>query len=67
MNVVGSQHLPVITEQEFYSHIEDDFQTRYGNPLCVLAANGRKYVCMTIELYERLKAQMEGIGDEPQF
>lgn len=47
--------LPTISEREFCDHIEDeDFALRYGNPVCICADDNRKYVCMTIELYDRL-------------
>ncbi len=47
--------LPMITEKEFCEHIEDDdFPIRYGNPICIWTEDNRKYVCMTIELYNRL-------------
>lgn len=45
----------VITQQEFYSHIEDDdFLYKYGNPVAIQAEDGSILVCMAIEYYERM-------------
>ena len=56
--------LPMISEKEFCEHIEDDdFPIRYGNPVCILTEDHREYVCMTMELYNRImemKAYLDG-------
>ena len=68
MYLTEANYLPMITEEEFCDHIEDDnFPECYGNPVCVVAADGRKFVCMTIELYERMTAKKQGNNDEPQL
>ena len=52
--------LPIISEQEFCEHIEDeDFPIRYGNPVCIHTNDGQLLVCMTYELYERLLERKE--------
>lgn len=48
-------NINVITQQEFFSHIEDDdFLHRYGNPVAIQAEDGSILVCMAIEYYEHM-------------
>ena len=57
--------LPTITEKEFCEHIEDDdFAIRYGNPVCICTEDRRKYICMTIELYDRLATGTEYCSED---
>lgn len=45
----------VISQQEFYSHIEDDdFLCKYGNPVAIQAEDGSILVCMAIVYYKRM-------------
>ena len=60
--------LPAISAEEFAEHIEEeDFFLRYGNPVRIFTENGFEYLCIAIELYERLfgKAELpDGINAE---
>ena len=52
--------LPVISAEAFAEHIEEeDFFLRYGNPVCTSTENGHEYLCIAIELYERLYGKVE--------
>ena len=52
--------LPAISAEEFAEHIEEeDFFLRYGNPVRIFTENGHEYLCMAIELYERLFGKVE--------
>ena len=52
--------LPAISAEEFAEHIEEeDFFLRYGNPVRIFSENGHEYLCIAIELYERLFGKVE--------
>lgn len=56
--------LPVITQQEFCDHIDDeDFFLTYGNPVIVRADSGTKLLAIAFPLYERYM-RICGRGDE---
>ncbi len=47
--------LPAISAEEFAEHIEEEnFPVLYGNPVRIFTKNGREFICLTIELYERM-------------
>ena len=47
--------LPAISAEEFAEHIEEEsFPVQYGNPVCIYTDDGHEYICLTIELYERM-------------
>ena len=56
--------LPVISQQEFCDHIEDDdfFQT-YGNPVVIRENSGTKLLATAFPMYERYM-RIIGRGDE---
>ena len=57
--------LPMITEKEFCEHIEeDDFPIRYGNPVCIWTEDHRQYVCMTVQLYDRIMEMKSYMNEE---
>ena len=52
--------LPAISAEEFAEHIEeDDFFLKYGNPARIFTKDGHEYLCIAIELYERLFGKVE--------
>ena len=56
--------LPVITQQEFCDHIDDeDFFLAYGNPVVIQADSGSRLMAVAFPLYERYM-QICGRGDE---
>ena len=58
-------HINMISQQEFFSHIEDDdFLRKYGNPVAVQGEDGSILICMAIEYYERLTGQKIEIKTE---
>ena len=64
----GIMMLPMISEKELCEHIEEeDFFIRFGNPVCVRAKDGWKFVCMSIELYNRFMELMERLSDESKL
>lgn len=49
------KRFPAISAKEFAEHIEEEnFFLRYGNPVCIFTEEGHEYLCIAIELYERL-------------
>ena len=55
----------MISQQEFCEHIEDDdFLSRYGNPVAIRSEDGSILICMAIEYYERLTGQKIEIKTE---
>ena len=47
--------LPAISAEEFAEHIEEEsFPVQYGNPVRIYTGDGYEYICLTIELYERM-------------
>lgn len=60
----ADNELPTVSEQELLDHVEDeDFFTRYGNPVLVQSKDGSEVVFMSFELYERMMREA-GKGDE---
>lgn len=60
----GPSTLPVITQQEFCDHIDDeDFFLAYGNPVVIRADSGTRLMAIAFPLYERYM-QILGRGDE---
>ena len=60
----GPAALPVISQQEFCDHIEDeDFFLTYGNPVIIKAESGTKLLAIAFPLYERYM-RILGLGDE---
>ena len=60
----AAHELPTVSEQELLDHVEDeDFFTRYGNPVLVQSKDGSEVVFMSFELYERTMREA-GKGDE---
>ena len=60
----GPAAFPVITQQEFCDHIEDeDFFLTYGNPVVIKSDNGTKLLAIAFPMYERYM-QICGRGDE---
>ena len=60
----AAHELPTVSEQELLDHVEDeDFFTRYGNPVLVQSKDGSEVVFMSFELYERMMREA-GKGDE---
>lgn len=56
--------LPVITQQEFCEHIDDeDFFLTYGNPVIIKSDSGTKLLAIAFPLYERY---MEICGREDE-
>lgn len=48
--------LPFVTEKEFTEHIgEDDFLKKYGNPVLIHTDKGEELVCISFELYNRMR------------
>ena len=60
----GPATLPVITQQEFCDHIEDeDFFLAYGNPVVIKSDSGTKLLAIAFPMYERY---MEICGREDE-
>lgn len=60
----SSTALPVISQQEFCDHIDDeDFFLVYGNPVIIKAESGTKLLAIAFSLYERYM-RILGRGDE---
>lgn len=50
----GPSSLPVISQQEFCNHIEDDdFFLTYGNPVVIKSDSGTNLLAIAFPLYER--------------
>ena len=60
----GPAALPVITQQEFCDHIDDeDFLLAYGNPVIIKAESGTKLLAIAFPMYERYMRILDR-GDE---
>ena len=47
-----------ISVEELHEHIEDDdFPVKFGNPVIINCYNGKKLVCITLPLFERMLRQ----------
>ena len=56
--------LPAISAEEFAEHIEEEsFPVQYGNPVRIYTGDGYEYICLTIELYERISGRSIFGGD----
>ena len=56
----NEQHLllPELSVEELHEHIEDDdFPVKFGNPVIINCYNGKKLVCITLPLFERMLRQ----------
>ncbi len=63
-NDVETMMLPMISEEEFCEHVEDEnFYEKYGNPCVIVGKDGRKIVFESFALYKR-DMHLAGMDDE---
>ncbi len=56
--------LPEISAEELREHIDDEgFPIKYGNPVIINCGKGKKLVCVTLPLFERM-LRLSGRKDE---